>query len=60
MRQLLSFFQVEVKGLTGKIQFDHEGFRSHFHLDIVEMSENGLMKIGTWEPPKGLNLSRIY
>ena len=44
-------------GLTGRIEFDTEGQRSHFTLDLLELSDNGLTERGTWSPA-GPNISR--
>lgn len=52
--------QVEMKGLTGVIKFDHQGFRSDFMLDVVELSREGLKKIGTWNSSEGVNFTRTY
>ncbi|KAB0791738.1 hypothetical protein PPYR_03538 [Photinus pyralis] len=51
---------VEMRGLTGVIKFDHQGFRSDFTLDIVELSREGLKKIGTWNASAGVNFTRTY
>ncbi|XP_050461364.1 glutamate receptor ionotropic, kainate 2 isoform X3 [Cataglyphis hispanica] len=52
---------VEMTGLTGIIKFDHQGFRSDFVLDIIELnSKEGLKKIGTWNSTKGINFTRSY
>ena len=37
--------QVEMDGLTGKVSFDAEGFRSNFNLEIVELRKEGLTKV---------------
>ena len=60
--QLGTFFslQVEMEGLTGKIRFDTLGFRSDFHLDIVELKKEGLVKVGTWNHGAGVNFTRNY
>lgn len=48
-------------GLTGIIKFDHQGFRSDFMLDIIELNnKEGLKKIGTWNSTKGINFTRSY
>lgn len=49
-----------MRGLTGVIKFDHQGFRSDFTLDIVELSREGLKKIGTWNVSAGVNFTRTY
>ncbi|KAJ8939714.1 hypothetical protein NQ318_009814 [Aromia moschata] len=51
---------VEMRGLTGVIKFDHQGFRSDFVLDIIELSREGLKKIGTWNSTEGVNFTRTY
>lgn len=52
--------QVEMKGLTGVIKFDHQGFRSDFMLDVIELSREGLKTIGTWNSSEGVNFTRTY
>ncbi|XP_039289562.1 glutamate receptor ionotropic, kainate 2 isoform X1 [Nilaparvata lugens] len=51
---------VEMRGLTGVIKFDNQGFRSNFVLDIVELNKEGLSKIGTWNSSEGVNFTRTY
>ncbi|XP_050348340.1 glutamate receptor ionotropic, kainate 2 isoform X1 [Nymphalis io] len=51
---------VEMKGLTGVIKFDHQGFRSDFTLDIIELTREGLQKAGTWNSSEGVNYTRSY
>ncbi|XP_057671940.1 glutamate receptor ionotropic, kainate 2 isoform X1 [Diorhabda carinulata] len=51
---------VEMKGLTGVIKFDHQGFRTDFVLEIIELSREGLKKIGTWNSTEGVNFTRTY
>ncbi|XP_043279379.1 glutamate receptor ionotropic, kainate 2 isoform X2 [Venturia canescens] len=52
---------VEMTGLTGVIKFDHQGFRSDFTLDIIELnSKEGLKKIGTWNSTEGVNFTRSF
>lgn len=45
-------------GLTGMIKFDNQGFRSHFELDLIELTGDGLKDIGSWNSSWGLNLTR--
>uniref|UniRef100_A0A0A1XQS4 Glutamate receptor 1 n=2 Tax=Zeugodacus cucurbitae TaxID=28588 RepID=A0A0A1XQS4_ZEUCU len=53
---------VEMKGLTNVIKFDHQGFRTDFVLDIIELGPLGIRKIGTWNStlPEGINFTRTY
>ncbi|XP_046984816.1 glutamate receptor ionotropic, kainate 2-like isoform X1 [Schistocerca americana] len=47
-----------LRGLTGPVHFDYEGFRTDFMLHIVELTVDGLQKIGTWNSTTGLTLIR--
>ncbi|XP_062537416.1 glutamate receptor ionotropic, kainate 2 isoform X3 [Armigeres subalbatus] len=47
-----------VHGLTRGVKFDHEGHRSDFLLDIVELGPAGLEKVGVWNSTEGLNITR--
>ncbi|XP_065566794.1 glutamate receptor ionotropic, kainate 2-like [Artemia franciscana] len=51
---------VEMEGLTGVIKFDTRGVRSYTVFDIVELTEDGLNKVGNWEPYLGINLTRRF
>ncbi|CAL4124065.1 unnamed protein product, partial [Meganyctiphanes norvegica] len=51
---------VQINGLTGLIRFDSEGFRSDVALDLVELSKDGLKKIGRWDRTSGVNYTRTY
>ncbi|XP_076267894.1 kainate-type ionotropic glutamate receptor subunit 1D [Rhynchophorus ferrugineus] len=51
---------VEMRGLTGVIKFDHQGFRTDFMLDVIELTRDGLKKIGTWNSSEGVNFTRTY
>lgn len=46
------------EGLTGLIEFDNEGLRTNFNLDILELHEKGIGKIGTWNHSKGISITR--
>ncbi|KAE9522411.1 hypothetical protein AGLY_017191, partial [Aphis glycines] len=47
----------DFKGLTGKIKFDQEGFRTDIELELVELTQNGLRVTGTWSTKIGINVS---
>ncbi|XP_068223506.1 glutamate receptor ionotropic, kainate 2-like [Palaemon carinicauda] len=51
---------VQVNGLTGLIKFDTEGFRRDVSLDIVELTKEGLIKVGRWDPTNGANYTRSF
>uniref|UniRef100_A0A4W4F6E4 Glutamate receptor n=1 Tax=Electrophorus electricus TaxID=8005 RepID=A0A4W4F6E4_ELEEL len=45
-------------GLTGRVLFNKtNGLRTDFDLDVISLNEDGLGKIGTWDPPSGLNMT---
>jgi hypothetical protein len=54
---LLTFcsLQYQMDGLTGNVQIDPSGRRSHFKLDIVEFFMGELKKVGWWETGRGVN-----
>ena len=37
--------KVQMEGLTGPINFDARGFRTDFNLDIIELKQEGLVKV---------------
>ncbi|XP_051172594.1 glutamate receptor ionotropic, kainate 2-like [Leptopilina boulardi] len=50
-------------GLTGLVKFDTAGYRSEFQLDILNLGEDGLTKIGVWnntEPIKWISKPVVY
>ncbi|KRT85106.1 hypothetical protein AMK59_2738, partial [Oryctes borbonicus] len=47
-----------VNGLTGVIKFDAKGYRSDFEAEIIELTTDGLKKIGTWNTTTGLKIQR--
>jgi glutamate receptor, ionotropic, invertebrate len=52
--------QIEIEGLTGTIKFDGEGLRSHFTLNVVEVTIEGIQTVGTWNPTGGANFTRMW
>ena len=52
--------QIEIEGLTGTIKFDGEGLRSHFNLNVVEVTIEGIQTVGTWNPTEGANFTRMW
>uniref|UniRef100_A0AAR2JAC0 Glutamate receptor n=1 Tax=Pygocentrus nattereri TaxID=42514 RepID=A0AAR2JAC0_PYGNA len=48
-------------GLTGRVLFNKtNGLRTDFDLDVISLKEDGLEKIGTWEPVNGLNMTEHH
>ncbi|KMQ97642.1 glutamate ionotropic kainate 2 [Lasius niger] len=43
----------EARGLSGFVKFDRDGLRSNIQLDVVRLTENGLIKIGVWNSTTG-------
>lgn len=42
-----------MEGLTGMVKFDTRGYRSEFAIDILNLDEDGLKKIGIWNSTQG-------
>lgn len=57
---VLSFYilQNNIEGYSGEVKFDNEGFRSDFTMEIIELTEGGLTKIGTWSSKDGAYVKR--
>lgn len=51
---------IEMKGLTNLIKFDNQGFRTDFVLDIIDLSPNGVRKIGNWNSTQGVTFTRSF
>ncbi|CAL1283901.1 unnamed protein product [Larinioides sclopetarius] len=49
----------KIIGVTGLVHFDVQGFRSSFDLDILQLSKEGLKKIGVVLPGSYLNITDI-
>ncbi|CAG9860598.1 unnamed protein product [Phyllotreta striolata] len=45
-------------GLTGRVIFDNQGYRSDLILTIFELLEGGITDVGVWSSSYGLNASR--
>lgn len=45
-------------GITGRILFDEYGHRSHFSIDVLEMSQDGFRKTAYWDSAEGVILTR--
>ncbi|XP_060524732.1 glutamate receptor ionotropic, kainate 2-like [Cylas formicarius] len=48
------------KGLTGNIQFNQEGHRSSFGLQVYELREGGIIDVAYWNSSTGLNMTKNY
>lgn len=53
---MFGWFQVELKGLTGPIEFK-EGRRIQFKLDLLKLKQHALVKVGEWSPNTGVNIT---
>jgi hypothetical protein len=51
----LGSLQNQMDGMTGNIQIDSSGQRSHFKLDVVEYFMGEFKKVGWWETGCGVN-----
>nr|QQY02599.1 glutamate receptor ionotropic 2 [Cryptocotyle lingua] len=48
------------RGLTGKFQFDGQGWRSNINLNILEYSPDGFRQFGYWNMEEGLIVTRNF
>lgn len=55
---IVFLFQKTEHGITGQIVFNDEGQRTHFYLEITELSKDGFKRIGIWDPVTGVNYTR--
>ncbi|XP_077977877.1 glutamate receptor ionotropic, kainate 2-like [Glandiceps talaboti] len=46
-------------GLTGSIEFDDKGVRTNVTMDMLELHDAKLIKVGFWEPSKGTNYTMV-
>uniref|UniRef100_A0A8C7Y293 Glutamate receptor, ionotropic, AMPA 2b n=1 Tax=Oryzias sinensis TaxID=183150 RepID=A0A8C7Y293_9TELE len=51
--------QVRVDGLTGNIQFDQHGKRVNYSVNIMELKNNGPVKIGYWNEVDKMVLTKL-
>lgn len=58
--KLLKYLQEQIYGLSGMIKFDTAGFRSEFQLDILNLQNQGLQKVGKWETNFGIQWKPTY
>ncbi|XP_001655464.2 glutamate receptor ionotropic, kainate 2 [Aedes aegypti] len=59
--RIVNYMKVKTEhGITGPIIFDDNGRRTHFQLDIIELSQqDGFKKIAVWDPTNGkINYTR--
>lgn len=47
-----------MNGLSGQIKFDTQGFRTNFLLEVIELTQSGINKVGVWNSTEILNISR--
>ncbi|KAH3889063.1 glutamate receptor ionotropic, kainate 2-like isoform X2 [Dreissena polymorpha] len=58
---LLNFMKsLEFEGLSGKVRYKSDNKRSDISLDVVELSQAGLKKVGNWDPTNGVNISASF
>lgn len=43
-----------MRGLSGLIRFDNDGFRSNIQLDIIKIGYSGIKKAGAWNSSMGI------
>lgn len=52
--------QITIKGLTGEIKFDENGFRTDFKLRLQELTREGLKVVGEWTPANQVKFMSNY
>nr|XP_015925655.2 glutamate receptor ionotropic, kainate 2 isoform X3 [Parasteatoda tepidariorum] len=55
-----SIQKIRMKGVTGEIQVDNQGRRSHFSLDLLDLKPKGIVKVGEWNPKQHLIFTGNY
>ena len=53
------FLKIKFLGTTGVIDFDEAGARRSIQLKILDLSENGMLEIGTWSDVHRLAMSQF-
>lgn len=54
-----AYLQKSVEGITGRINFDEQGERNDFTLEILELTQSkAFKKIATWDAIHGINITR--
>ncbi|XP_030749785.1 glutamate receptor ionotropic, kainate 2-like [Sitophilus oryzae] len=48
------------RGLTGPIEFDNQGSRSAFNLQMYEIRESGITTVASWNSSEGLNITKKH
>ncbi|KAK5649935.1 hypothetical protein RI129_000964 [Pyrocoelia pectoralis] len=57
---LFNFLKMKTfNGLSGPVEFNQFGYRTHFNLDVVSLTESGLHKIGNWDTIRGLEMMPV-
>lgn len=49
-----------IRGITGEVRFDENGFRSDFRLRLLELTREGIRVVGDWTPATGVNFMQNY
>ena len=49
-----------IKGITGDVRFDENGFRSDFKLRLLELTREGIRVVGDWTPSAGVTFMQNY
>ncbi|RZC36839.1 Lig chan, ANF receptor and/or SBP bac 3 domain containing protein [Asbolus verrucosus] len=57
---LLKGDKKQYSGLSGIIEFDPKGYRNYFVVDVIELKEGGIAKVGNWSLQENLIINRNY
>lgn len=50
--------QIEFEGLTGEMEYEQNGKRKYFALEIIEANAERFRSLGSWDPARGVRHSR--
>ena len=51
---------ITIRGITGDVKFDENGFRSDFQLRLTELTREGIRAVGDWTPGRGVVFMQNY
>ena len=51
---------ISFKGTTGVVSFDEKGFRTSLSMNIMSITEAGLINMGTWSEEKGMKMTAEF
>jgi hypothetical protein len=55
----IEIFQIQFSGATGTVDFDSIGLRRSIRLKVLDLSENGMVEVGTWTSTNRLSITQL-